>query len=58
MRRAYILSEVYGTVQIGDTVFQPCTGTQYKVSSYPRKYKKVILVKDKSMESAKKALQD
>ena len=57
--KAYILSTKFGTVQIGDTVFQPETGAIFTVppispdeaERYP-----VVEVPDASMESARKAL--
>jgi len=56
--KAYILSVIHGTVQIGDTVFQPCTGGRFKA---PRKGLKkqavyVAEVKNKGMASAIAAL--
>jgi hypothetical protein len=57
--KAYILSRANGTVQIGKTLYQPCTGAQYKVSSIPRKgeYEAVIEVSENSMQGAREALQ-
>lgn len=58
MYKAYILSREHGTVQIGDTVFQPATGNSFKAGK-PRKgeYLAIVDVKNKSMESAREALQ-
>lgn len=56
--KAYILSSHFGTVQIGNTVFQPCTGNAFRVDSRPWQEKNAqpIDVPDKSMRSAELAL--
>ena len=54
-KRAYLLSLEFGTVQIGDTVFQPCTGTWFRCSRKGLKGRPWVLVPDKSMESARLA---
>lgn len=58
---ACILSLPNGTVQIGQTVYQPATGAIFNVNSrcpredagHPR-----VSVPDKSMKSAKKAIRE
>lgn len=56
MKRAYILNIKDGTVQIGDTVFQPITGESFKVDMKGLRNKERVMVKDKSMASARQAL--
>lgn len=56
LKKAYVLSKVNGTVQIGDTVFQPATGAEFKATVKGLRKKKVVMVKSKTMDSAKKAL--
>jgi len=56
LRKAYILSRIHGTVQIGDTVFQPATGASFKATAKGLSKKKFVMVKSKSMNCAKKAL--
>lgn len=55
--KAYILSYEYGTVQIGNTVFQPSTGAKFKVTNRPKNYVKIVEAKEKSMDEAKKILE-
>jgi len=56
--KAYVLSKRNGTVQIGNTVFQPCTGAIFKVGPIRKKdVLCVVDVPDKSMWSAREALQ-
>jgi len=57
MFKAYIVSTVNGTIQIGDTCFQPCTGQSFKASRKGLKGKPVYEVSEKSMEAAKQAIQ-
>lgn len=54
--KAYILSQINGTVQIGNTVFQPPTEAEFKATSKGLSKKKFVMVKAKTMECAKKAL--
>jgi hypothetical protein len=56
--KGYIMSEVNGTVVIGNTLFQPCTGKQYKVSREGLKKSaiRIVDVKRKDMEGALEAL--
>ena len=53
---AYILSTIHGTVQIGNIVFQPCTGTMFKVQGKPKKYIAKYQVRKASMKVAKEVL--
>lgn len=56
--KAYILSTVMGTVQIGDVVYQPATNARFKAGKIKKgEYIKVIEVTEKSMEAAREALQ-
>jgi hypothetical protein len=54
--RAYILSEEHGTVQIGDTVFQPCTGARFRVNRKRLRGPRWVEVRKKSMEEAVEAM--
>lgn len=54
--KAYILNKVHGTVQIGHTIFQPCTGNKFISGKKGLGGKRAVEVKDCSMESAVEAL--
>jgi hypothetical protein len=56
--KAYILSRTNGTVQIGHTVYQPCTGAFFRVEGRPRKSDVIAVyeVKENSMAGAREAL--
>lgn len=55
--KAYILSVSRGAVQIGNTVFQPCTGSRFNVTPLINKKNYIsVVVPDKSMSSALFAL--
>jgi len=56
--KAYILSRIHGTVQIGRTVFQPCSGAQFKASRRGLRSFETVDVKRASMEEARKALRN
>ena len=51
---AYILSREHGTIQIGDTVFQPCTGNRFVAPVI--RGKKSIGKYEKTMQGAIAAL--
>jgi len=57
-KRAYLLSLWNGTVQIGDTVFQPCTGARFQVDRKGLKSRPWIILTDKSMRSARLAIEN
>ena len=55
--KAYVLSTRYGTVQIGDTIFQPATGARIRADKINLSdYEEIIEVNEASMETAEKAL--
>jgi hypothetical protein len=56
--KGYILSAINGTVQIGDTVFQPCTQISFKADRKGLKAQAVKVIEnvEKTMEGARKAL--
>jgi len=57
--KAYVLSRECGTVQIGNVVFQPCTGAKFHADRKGlRKAIAVIEVKEASMEEARRALEE
>jgi len=56
-KKAYLLSLEFGTVQIGDTVFQPCTGARFQADRKGLKGRPCVLVPDKSMRSARLAIE-
>lgn len=54
--RAYILSRENGTVQIGDTVFQPYTHKKFKADRKGLSGKDFVIVDKKDFNSARQAL--
>jgi hypothetical protein len=54
--KAYILSTENGTVQIGDTVFQPITHKKFKADRKGLNKLDFVEVNDKSFKSARLAL--
>lgn len=62
---AYVLSKVYGTVQIGEKVYQPATGAVFRGSGKPwlysasRRWEEGIIavpVSEQSMAGAREAI--
>jgi len=56
--KAYILSRHYGTVQIGNRVFQPSTGAIFEADRKGLRHLGSYDVPDASMESARMALRE
>ena len=57
--KAYVLSREWGTVQIGNVVFQPCTNTKFHADRKGlKKAIAVVEVKEASMEEARRALEE
>lgn len=56
--KAYILSTETGTVQIGDTIFQPSTHKKFKADRKGLAGKPVVDVERKTFESARYALME
>lgn len=56
--KAYIVSRENGVVQIGNTVYQPCTGAIFSVGRGRPKGVSVIEVEKNDMENAKMALEE
>jgi len=56
-QRAYLLSLEFGTVQIGDTIFQPWSWTKFSANRKGLKGRPWVLVPEKSMRSARLALE-
>jgi len=54
--KAYLLSKEHGTIQIKDTVFQPCTGERFKVDRTGLNGKRSVDVHGCSMSNAKLAI--
>ena len=56
--KAYILSRANGTVQIGYTIYQPCSGAFFNVQGRPRKSDVLAVynVSENSMAGAREAL--
>ncbi|MDY6893869.1 MAG: hypothetical protein SVO01_00400 [Thermotogota bacterium] len=55
--KAYILSQQHGTVQIGCTVYQPCTNSSFRADRKGLRGLPVVEVGTQSMSEAIKALQ-
>jgi hypothetical protein len=56
-KRAYILSTIHGTIQIGRTVYSVSTGKKFTASMKGLKKYPYVLVNRNSFEEARKALQ-
>lgn len=54
--KAYILSQENGTIQIGDTTYQPATGAIFGVTAKGTKNLPFVLVSEKSMKGAEEAI--
>jgi hypothetical protein len=54
-KKAYIISEINGIVQIGNTVYELPTGKSWKASLKNTKRKPVYEVSEKSWEGAREA---